>query len=106
MHVHTTLLALFALVLSISATPLPMQPMPRAVPNIDEVARNPAPIDDRVHWENGKPSFNHNEDLPWEDWKKLNELIHDLSGESAAPDAEGLTGVKTHAEDHTKVHLK
>ena len=77
--------------------------MSRAVPDINEVARNPAPIDDRVHWEGGKPSLGETGYISWEDRKKLNELIRHLSGERADSEIENSTVVKRSAEDDTNI---
>ncbi|USP73548.1 hypothetical protein yc1106_00822 [Curvularia clavata] len=91
MHALTTLLPLLGFVLNISAAPVSTQPVSRAVPDINEVARNPAPIDDRVHWEGGKPSLGDIGDVSWQDFEDLKELIHHLSREEAAPEIEELT---------------
>jgi hypothetical protein len=80
MHAVTALISFLVFAVSISAAPLPIQTIPRAVPDINEVARNPTPIDNRVHWENGKPSLGDVGNVSWEDLKKLKDIIHHLSG--------------------------
>lgn len=94
MHAPIALLPLLAFALSISAAPVSRQSVSRAVPDINEVARNPAPIDDRVHWEDGKPSLGDIGHVSWEDLQDLSELIHHLSGEEAVSDIEEFTATK------------
>jgi len=49
MHSTTALLPLLAFAASVLAAPTPPQLAARAVPNLHEVIRNPAPIDSRLH---------------------------------------------------------
>lgn len=47
----TAILPLLAFAASILAAPTPLQPVGRAVPNVREVIRNPAPVDDNLRVE-------------------------------------------------------
>lgn len=76
----TALLPLFILATGIAAAPTPLQPVVRAVPNIADVARNPAPINGKVHWEHGRPYVGDVSDLKPEDREKLEEIVHHLGG--------------------------
>lgn len=90
MHATTVLLSLFAFAIGTIAAPMPLHSAARAVPDINEVARNPAPIDNRVHWEHGKPSLGNISHLSREDLEKLKELIHHLRGGKDARDIENI----------------
>ncbi|XP_014552010.1 hypothetical protein COCVIDRAFT_41763 [Bipolaris victoriae FI3] len=92
MHAATAVISLITFVTSICAAPIPTKAAARAVPDISEVARNPAPIDNRVHWEDGKPSLGDADNVSWEDVQKLKELIHHLSGETSG----GAVSLQTH----------
>lgn len=84
MHATTVLLSLSAFAMDTAAAPMPLHSAARAVPDINEVARNPAPIDNRVHWEHGKPSLSDISHLSREDLKNSEELIrHPLGGKDA-----------------------
>lgn len=104
MHAATAVISLITFVTSICAAPIPTKAAARAVPDISEVARNPAPIDNRVHWEDGKPSLGDADNVSWEDVQKLKELIHHLSGESEASNPVTIGGVETSVKDHVKFH--
>lgn len=47
MHSSTIVLPLLAFAASVLAAPTPLEAVARAVPNVHEVIRNPAPIDNR-----------------------------------------------------------
>jgi hypothetical protein len=49
MHSITALLPLLAFAASILAAPTPLQPVARTVPNLHEVIRNPAPVNEKLH---------------------------------------------------------
>ena len=77
----TTLLPLFILATGIAASPTPLQPVVRAVPNIADVARNPAPINHKTHWEDqGGPYVGDGSNKEPEDRKELEENVHHLGG--------------------------
>jgi hypothetical protein len=57
MHSATVLLPLLALAASVIAMPMPPHPLVRGVPNVHEVIRNPAPIDERISVNAGLKSF-------------------------------------------------
>ncbi|RMZ73332.1 integral membrane [Pyrenophora seminiperda CCB06] len=82
MHV-TSLLPLFIVATGIAAAPTPLHPVARAVPNILDVARNPAPINGKVHWEHGRPYVNDVGDMKPEDREELEEIVHHLGGRYA-----------------------
>jgi hypothetical protein len=91
MHATTALLPLLAFAMGIAAAPKPLQSIARAVPDINEIARNPAPIDDRVDWDDhGKPTLGDISHLRPDDLKKLKELIKHLLGDRAAADAKNI----------------
>ncbi|KAH7549169.1 hypothetical protein BM1_10554 [Bipolaris maydis] len=104
MHAATALISLLVFATSISAAPVSTQAVARAVPDISEVARNPAPIDNRVHWEDGKPSLGDIGNISWEDLRKLKELMHHLSGGNEASNTGTIGEVKTSVKDHGKFH--
>ncbi|EUC44348.1 hypothetical protein COCMIDRAFT_98432 [Bipolaris oryzae ATCC 44560] len=104
MHVTITLISLLASVASIFAAPIPTQQVARTVPDISEVARNPAPIDNRIHWEDGKPSLGDTGNVSWEDFRKLKELIHHLSAEGETSNTGAIGEVETFVKDHVKFH--
>jgi len=83
MHATIALLPLLAFAMGIAAAPAPLHPVARAVPDISEVARNPAPIDHHVGWDDhGKPTLGDISHLSPEDIKKLKDLIKHLLGGS------------------------
>ncbi|KAI4639470.1 hypothetical protein J4E93_009299 [Alternaria ventricosa] len=83
MHATIALLPLLAFAMGIAAAPAPLHPVARAVPDINEVARNPAPIDHHVGWDDhGKPTLGDISHLSPEDIKKLKDLIKHLLGGS------------------------
>ena len=89
MHATTVLLPLLAFAMGIAAAPTPLYSVARAVPDINDVARNPAPIDDRVDWDDhGKPTLGDISHLNHEDLKELKELIKHLLGGRTVSDAE------------------
>ncbi|EOA83833.1 hypothetical protein ACJQWK_00760 [Exserohilum turcicum] len=90
MHPTVALIPFFAFITTISAVPISLHTVARSVPDINQVARNPAPIDGRVNWEDGKPSLGDTSNISKEDLKKLKDLIHHLLGERAAPDVAGI----------------
>lgn len=81
MHATVALIPFFVIVAKCFAVPMPLKTVARSVPDINQVARNPAPIDGRVHWEDGKPYVGDTSDISKEDLKNLKELIHHLLGE-------------------------
>ena len=76
----TTLLALLIFAMGIAAAPAPFHSVARAVPNIIDIARNPAPINGKVHWEHGRPYLGDVSDMKPEDREELEELVHHLVG--------------------------
>lgn len=82
MYATTAILPLLVFAMSISAAPMPVQSVARAVPDIDTVIRNPAPIDDRVHWnDHGKPVIaDYAADIDPKERKKLEDFVHRLGG--------------------------
>lgn len=57
MHCSTILLPLLAFTTSALAAPTPLGAVVRAVPNLREVIRNPAPIDSRIATEIKAPGL-------------------------------------------------
>ena len=82
MHATSVLLPFFALAMGIAAAPTSLRSASRGVPNINTVARNPAPINHKVHWDDhGRPSLSTDiSDVSPEDVEKLKEFIHHLGG--------------------------
>jgi hypothetical protein len=82
MHATTVLLPLFAMVMGIAAAPTSLHSVARSVPDLNTVARNPAPINHKVHWDDhGRPSLSADiSDVSPEDVEKLKEFIHHLGG--------------------------
>jgi len=76
----TTLLPLLIFATGIAAAPTLFHSVARAVPNIADVARNPAPINGKVHWEHGKPYLGDVSDMKPEDREELEEIVHHLGG--------------------------
>jgi hypothetical protein len=78
----TILLPFFAFAMGIAAAPTSLHSVARAVPDINTVARNPAPINDKVHWDgHGKPTLSADlSDISPEDLEKLKEFLHHLGG--------------------------
>jgi hypothetical protein len=85
-----------------AAVPTTLHSVARAVPDINEVARNPAPIDDRVDWDDhGKPALGDTNDLSSDDLKKLKELMKQLlSGRAVDDDAESIVVDRTTPNFH------
>ena len=91
MYATTTLFSLLNFAMGIAAAPTPLHAVARAVPDVNEVARNPAPIDDRVEWnDHGTPTLGDISHLSPDDLKKLKELIKHLLGGRAVADAESI----------------
>ena len=82
MHAVSILLPLLAFAMGTAAAPTSLHSIARAVPDINTVARNPAPINHKVHWDNhGKPTLSADiSDVSPEDLEKLKEFIHHLGG--------------------------
>ncbi|CAE7174832.1 hypothetical protein CFE70_005224 [Pyrenophora teres f. teres 0-1] len=74
----TALFPLFLLATGIAAAPTTL--LTRAVPNIADVARNPAPINGKVHWEHGKPYLGDVSDMKPKDRQELEDIVHHLGG--------------------------
>jgi hypothetical protein len=76
MHATNLLLPLLAFAMGSAAAPTSLHSVARAVPNLNTVARNPAPINHKVHWdEHGKPHLSADiSDVSLKDLKKLKEL--------------------------------
>lgn len=91
MHITSGLIPLLASAVGITAAPTTLHSVARAVPDINEVARNPAPIDDRVNWDDhGKPTLGDISHLSQDGIKKLKELIKHLLGGRAVADADSI----------------
>jgi hypothetical protein len=82
MHAANLLLPLLAFAMGSDAAPTSLHSVARAVPDLNTVARNPAPINHKVHWDDhGKPRLSADiSDVSPEDLKKLKEYMHQLSG--------------------------
>jgi hypothetical protein len=84
-----------------AAAPTTLHSVTRAVPDINEVARNPAPIDDRVDWDDhGKPALGDTSHLSSDDLKKLKEVIKQLLSGRAVADAESIVIDRTTPNFH------
>jgi hypothetical protein len=101
MHATTVLLPVLAFAMGISAAPKSLRSVARAVPDINEVARNPAPIDHRVGWDDhGKPTLGDIGHMDPEELKKLQELIKHLLGGRAVADAESIVVDRSSSDVH------
>ncbi|KAG9191680.1 hypothetical protein G6011_10414 [Alternaria panax] len=89
MHITAVSIPLLAFTIGITAASIPPHSVARAIPDVNEVARNPAPIDDRVNWDDhGKPTLGNISHLSPDDLKKLKEIIkHLLGGRAVAAES-------------------
>lgn len=91
MYTTTAIIPLLAFAMGTAAAPAPLHSAARALPDINEVARNPAPIDHRIGWDDhGKPTLGDITHLSPGDIKKLKDLIKHLLGGRAVVDAEHI----------------
>ncbi|KAI0585562.1 hypothetical protein TUN199_04852 [Pyrenophora tritici-repentis] len=86
----TALFPLFLLATGIAAAPTTL--LARAVPDIADVARNPAPINGKVHWENGKPYLGDVSDMKPKDRQELEDIITSI-GSGAAVSVQTASGL-------------
>jgi hypothetical protein len=86
MYATAAILPLLVFAMGIAAAPMPAHSVARAVPDINAVVRNPAPIDDRVDWnDHGEPVIADSACLKDpKERKKLEDLVHHLGGRDVA----------------------
>ena len=101
MHITTGLIPLLASAVGITAAPTTLHSVARAVPDINEVARNPAPIDHRVGWDDhGKPTLGDVSHMDPGELKKLQELIKHLLDDKFATDADSFVVDSSSSDVH------
>ncbi|KAF1832567.1 hypothetical protein BDW02DRAFT_554610 [Decorospora gaudefroyi] len=92
MHATTGLLPLLAFAVGIAAAPMPLHAVVRAVPDINAVIRNPAPINHKVHWDHGKPTLSTDvSHISPEELERLKDYIYRLGGRDVASIGSGVS---------------